>query len=144
METMHSAQILLPVAAIVFLMIAVFSVTVISRITQMSRERIHPQQVRTRAEMATRVKDSRASDHLSNLFEAPVLFFFACILIYMLDISDGSYLALAWLFVLFRLVQAGVHLSFNNVRLRASVFGLGLLTLSVIWVRISLELITLG
>lgn len=144
METMHSAQILLPVVAVVFLIITVFLLTVVSRIVQMNRERIHPQQVQTRAEMAARVKDSRASDHLSNLFEAPVLFFFACILIYLLDISDGLYIALAWLFVLFRLVQAGIHLSFNNVRLRASIFGLGLLTLGVIWVRLALELIALG
>ena len=144
METVHSTQILLPVVALVFLVIAVFLFTMVSRITQMNRDRVHPQQVQTRAEMAVKIKDSRASDQLANLFEAPILFYLACLLIYLLGVADGLYLVLAWLFVIFRLVQAGIHLSFNNVRLRAGVFGLGLLTLGIIWVRIALEMIAFG
>ena len=144
METVHSTHILLPVVVMVFLVIAVFLFTVVSRITQMNRDRVHPQQVQTRAEMAARIKDSRASDHLANLFEAPILFYLGCLLIYLLGFTDGLYLVLAWLFVVFRLIQAGIHLSFNNVRLRASVFGLGLLTLGIIWVRIAIELSALG
>ena len=122
METVHSTQILLPVVALVFLVIAVFLFTMVSRITQMNRDRVHPQQVQTRAEMAVKIKDSRASDHLANLFEAPILFYLACLMIYLLGVADGLYLVLAWLFVIFRLVQAGIHLSFNNVRLRAGVW----------------------
>ncbi|MEM1080591.1 MAG: MAPEG family protein [Pseudomonadota bacterium] len=137
---MQSTDILLPVAAMVFLVFLVFFATIISRVTQMNRDRIHPQQVNTRAEMAARVKDSRASDHLANLFEAPVLFYLACIVIVLLDTIDTAYLWLAWLFVAFRYLQALVHLTFNNVRTRAAVFGLGVATGIVIWARLVLDL----
>ena len=143
METIQSAEILLPVVVMVLLTIAVFLWTVVSRVTQMNKARIHPQQVKTRSEMAAKVTDSRASDHLANMFEAPVLFYVACIVVYLLGISDSLFLGLAWLFVSLRFAQALIHLSVNHVTTRASVFGLGLLMVLVIWVRIAIELFRL-
>ncbi|MEM7053677.1 MAG: MAPEG family protein, partial [Pseudomonadota bacterium] len=103
--------------------------------------RIHPQQVHSRAEMAARVHDSRAADHLSNLFELPVLFYAGCILIYLTGISDSLFLALAWLFVAFRFAQAVVHLTFNHVMTRLAFFTLGLLTFAVFWTKLIIDLV---
>ncbi len=142
MQDIEAIQILIPILPMVALVFMLFFGTIISRVTQMKRNRVHPQQVQSRVQMAERVRDSRASDHLANLFEAPILFYVACVLIFLLGIQDSLSIALAWLFVTFRYIQAAIHLSVNHVLTRATVFGLGLLTLAVLWLRIAVALLS--
>ena len=144
MDASNATQILMPVLAMGVLVMIVYVRTFLSRVSQMKSGRIHPQQVHSRAEMAARVQDSRAADHLSNLFELPVLFYAGCILVYLTGTSDGLFLILAWAFVAFRFAQAFVHLTFNHVMTRLAFFALGLLTFMVFWVKLILELLALG
>ena len=73
------------------------------------------------------------SRHVSNLFEAPVLFYVVCITAFVTDQQSSLLLALAWAYVGLRFVHSYVHLTSNVVIVRFRLFALSLLVLVVMW-----------
>ena len=57
-----------------------------------------------------------------NQFELPVLFYVLTILAWVTRHADLIFVLLAWIFVIFRYLQAYVHVTSNRVRLRGSFF----------------------
>jgi hypothetical protein len=41
---------------------------------------------------------------------------------------------LAWIFVVMRILQAGVHVTNNNVRVRGGFYGVGAIVLFIMWI----------
>ena len=78
---MESRLILLPALVMVFLTFVVWCRMYVVRIGQIRRERIPPQAVATSVQAAARLTDTRASDNFRNLFELPVLFYLAVVVI---------------------------------------------------------------
>ncbi len=70
----------------------------------------------------------------SNQFELPVLFYVLTILAYLTHKAGMAFVILAWLFVIFRLCHAYVHVTSNVVRLRGALFGVAAAALIVNWV----------
>jgi hypothetical protein len=103
------------------------------RIAQMKRERIHPQKVATSAQAAALLTDSRAADNFRNLFELPVLFYFALVVADRLGRVDGVSVALAWLFVALRIVHSGIHVTYNRVMHRFIAYVAGGVALWLLW-----------
>ena len=69
----------------------------------------------------------------SNQFELPVLFYVLTILAIMTRHADLLFVLLAWIFVALRVLQALVHVTSNDVRLRGGFFGVGAIVLLVMW-----------
>src|ERR1700686_1466752 len=69
----------------------------------------------------------------SNQFELPVLFYVLTILEIITRHADLVFVVLAWIFVIFRILQALVHVTSNNVRMRGTYYGFGALVLVVMW-----------
>ena len=69
----------------------------------------------------------------ANQFELPVLFYVLTILSIMTQHADLLYVLLAWVFVVLRIFQAGVHVTNNNVRVRGAFFGAGAIVLVIMW-----------
>ncbi len=111
------------------------------RIAFMKTHRIHPQKVHSRTKGAEYLTDTRASDNFMNLFEMPVLFYVACITIYVTQTQTLLLLVLTWAYVVFRCIHSGIHCSYNKVMHRFSVFVLSALVLLVIWLVIACQLI---
>jgi hypothetical protein len=76
-----------------------------------------------------------------NLLELPLLFYVACITLYVTKSVDKASLYWAWAFFVLRLSHSVVHLTYNNVRHRLMSFTLSNVALAVIWVRILLWLL---
>jgi hypothetical protein len=70
----------------------------------------------------------------SNQFELPVLFYVLTLLAIMTRHADVLFVTLAWLFVVFRVLQAAIHVTNNDVRLRGGFYGIGALVLVIMWV----------
>ncbi len=70
----------------------------------------------------------------SNQFELPVLFYVLTLLAIATRHADILFVTLAWLFVVFRILQAVIHVTSNDVRLRGGFYGIGALILFVMWV----------
>jgi hypothetical protein len=70
-----------------------------------------------------------------NLFEAPVLFYVACLTLYVTSHVDTAALAMAWLYVALRIAHSAVHLTYNKVAHRGTLFALSNVVLAVLWIR---------
>ena len=69
----------------------------------------------------------------SNQFELPVLFYVLVILAMMTKHADFLFVVLAWVFVLFRALQAFVHVTNNNVPFRGGFYGIAAIVLLIMW-----------
>jgi len=73
------------------------------------------------------------SRHVTNLYEAPVLFYFVCLTAFVTGQDSSLLLALAWAYVGLRFVHSYVHLTSNVVLLRFRLFATSLLVLGIMW-----------
>jgi hypothetical protein len=78
----------------------------------------------------------------SNQFELPVLFYVLTILAYVTHHAGTLFVVLAWVFVIFRLLQAYVHVTNNKVRLRGAFFIVSALALAIMWIVFIFQILT--
>jgi hypothetical protein len=78
----------------------------------------------------------------SNQFELPVLFYVLTILVVVTRHASILFVVLAWIFVVFRLLHAYVHVTSNVVRLRGSLYGIAALALFIAWVIYIVQVLT--
>ena len=78
----------------------------------------------------------------SNQFELPVLFYVLTILAYVTHHAGTLFVVLAWVFVIFRLLQAYVHVTNNKVMLRGIFFGISALALAIMWIVFIIQILT--
>lgn len=134
---MYFKPLLLPLLAQVALTFIVMINMYRKRVSEMKIKRIHPQRIKTRYKSKTLLTDSApAADNYSNLFELPALFYLAIILTLTLLVQDGILVVLAWLFVISRYLHSLIHVSYNNVMHRFSVFIFSSFVLFAYWVRL--------
>lgn len=139
---MDSRTIYLPALAMVALTFVVWWRMYFARVGQMKRERIHPQKVATSAQATALLTDSRAADNFRNLFELPVLFYLALVVADRLGMVDGISLALAWAFVMLRVVHSAIHVTYNRVMQRFAAYVAGGMVLWLLWGYLAVGLLT--
>lgn len=71
-----------------------------------------------------------------NLLELPVLFYVACLMLYVTAKVDAWSVGLAWAYVGLRIAHSLVHVTYNNVIHRLRVFALSVVILLALWIRI--------
>jgi hypothetical protein len=76
-----------------------------------------------------------------NLLEMPVLFYVACLTLYVTKSVDAIALALAWTYVALRVVHSLVHLTYNNVIHRLSFFAASNVVLAGMWIYVLIALL---
>ncbi len=74
-------------------------------------------------------RTNAASDHLLNMFETPVLFYVLCLAFFITNSVTSFTLTLAWLYIALRFVHAFIHLTYNHVMHRFSIYLLSVLCL---------------
>ena len=74
-----------------------------------------------------------AGRNFINQFEIPMLFFVACVTGLQLNATGYVFVALAWGFVISRVIHSFIHLGSNNVKLRYYSFLLGCLLVLTMW-----------
>ena len=134
---MYFKPLLLPLLAQVALTFIVMLIMYRKRVDEMKLKRIHPQRIRTRSKSKALLTDSAsAADNFSNLFELPILFYTAILLTLILMVQDSILVILAWAFVISRYLHSFVHVSYNRVMHRFSVFVFSSFVLLAYWVRL--------
>jgi hypothetical protein len=79
--------------------------------------------------------EPRISANLSNQFEWPLFFHAACVILMVLQAdANGLALALAWTFVVGRVLHSLVQVLTTNIRLRGAVFTINFLAVLGLWV----------
>lgn len=138
---MDTKQILLPAFAMVALTIAVWIRLFVERVSEMRRERIHPQAVANSSQVAALLKDKRAADNFRNLFELPVLFYMALVVAFLTQQVNALTLGLAWAFVVLRVLHSVIQCSYNKVMHRFQIYLFGGLMLWTLWTVLAIGLL---
>jgi hypothetical protein len=76
--------------------------------------------------------------HWGNLFELPTLFYAACLTAFVLNAVSLWVLVFAWGWVLARIIQSAVHMTYNNPGHRGGGFILGVLCMLALWVTLAI------
>jgi len=79
------------------------------------------------------VRATQFAYSFSNQFELPVLFYVLTILVIITHHADLIFVTLAWIFVAMRVLQAVIHVTNNDVRLRGAFYGVGAIILVIMW-----------
>jgi len=130
---MSEQQIYFPALVLVGLTFVVWLRLYVSRIGEMKRERIHPQSIATSAQAAARLTDTRAADNFRNLFELPVLFYAAVLLVAQSGLETPVTVGLAWAFVALRVLHSAIHCTYNKVMHRFAAYLAGGVALFALW-----------
>lgn len=72
------------------------------------------------------------NNNIRNQFEVPVLFYVVCMVLWAMQVSSIAVHALAWLFVISRIIHMVIHTGSNVVALRRRVFLSGCLLVMVL------------
>ena len=123
--------------AMVMLTFIVWVYMYITRISEMSRKRIDPQELDTFASGLEKLTDSAGpAGNLRNLFEMPILFYAAILLTLVLLIQDVWLIAMSWAYVLLRAAHSVIHCTYNNVMHRFTMYVSSCVVLFLMWVQL--------
>lgn len=75
----------------------------------------------------------QAERQFTNLMEIPLLFYIACVIIFIKGNATQTHLILAWVFVFFRFAHAGIHLTSNKIFQRLLFYIGGVLSNLLLW-----------
>ena len=81
-----------------------------------------------------------ANRNYMNLLELPVLFYVACIILYVTRLATPTTVALGWSYVALRALHSLVHFTYNKVTHRLLVFATSNAVLSALWVLLAIGL----
>jgi hypothetical protein len=70
---------------------------------------------------------------MMNLLELPVLFYVVCLMFFVTNRVDMTVLEIAWAYVGFRLAQTLIHITYNNVIHRLTMFAISNFVLLSLW-----------
>ncbi len=79
--------------------------------------------------------------NLINQFELPVLFYVACMMLFVLGAAGQFAVLVAWLFSLSRIAHAYVHVTTNRLRLRRPLFLASFVFVFALWALVGARLI---
>lgn len=137
---MDPARILLPVTALAGLTFVVLLLTAYVRFKAAFAGRVRARDFRYGESPDVPGDVSLPNRNLMNLLELPVLFYVACLCLYVTRTVDTAAVVLAWLYVALRGGHSLVHMTYNNVFHRLAVFAASNVVLFVLWTRFVLSL----
>ncbi len=134
---MYFKPLLLPLLAQVLLTFIVLYILEQKRVNEIKKKKIDPQKTDLRSHAREVLKDAEAaSDNYQNQFETPLLFYIAILLALSLLVQDWFIVALAWTYVGLRYIHSFIHITYNHVLHRFSVFVFSSVVLFALWARL--------
>ncbi len=81
----------------------------------------------------------QAANAFANQYEIPILFYVAMVLALGVNAIDYLFVVVAWVFVIARVLHAGVYVTSNDIRFRFPTFAVSVVAVIVLWVMIALH-----
>jgi hypothetical protein len=83
----------------------------------------------------------QVGNSFNNQFQLPVLFYVLTGLALFTRKADLLFVILSWVFVISRIVHAGIHITSNNVTQRFAAYTVGLATLLLMWAIFAVQIL---
>lgn len=136
---MTANAILLPVFGMVLLTFVVWLHMYVVRLTEARRNKIAIDDLTPFNRSLPRALIT-SGDNLRNLFELPVLFYLAVVLLLILRRDDAIYVWLGWAFFALRCLHSFIHTTYNRISHRFAMYFLSSLVLWAMWLRLALQI----
>jgi len=133
----RDAILVYPMLAMVLLSAAVLSILFRSRVRAVKEGQLSARYYRLYQHETEPDYAAKPARHFINLFEAPTLFYAACLAAMITHQVSPLTVSLAWLYVALRLVHAFIHLTNNRLRWRMRAYFASWNILVVLWVSIA-------
>jgi len=131
---MQKTAILYPVFALAFWTSLVLLQIPIARFRAAFRREVGPADFEYGESAKVPPQVSLPNRNYMNLLELPVLFYVVCLLIFVCEVATLPMLALAWSYVGLRFLHSVIHLTYNHVIHRLTVFATSNVVLVALWV----------
>jgi hypothetical protein len=136
---MSDFQLVYPMFALVLLTGTVLIILFRSRVRAVREGKLTSRYFRTYQGEVEPEQSVKPARHFSNLFEAPTLFYAACLTAMVIHDTGAIVQALAWIYVAARVLHAYIHLGGNRLRWRINAYFAGWLLLMAVWIHIVLH-----
>lgn len=84
------------------------------------------------------------SNSFHNQLEVPMLFYVVVLFAMFTNAVDVAMVALAWAYVILRLIHAAIHTTYNKILHRFGVFALSNIVLIAMWVKLAIHVLSRG
>ena len=138
---MDQAAIFLPMSALAAWTFAVLLLIPLARFRAAGEGKLNAGDFRFGESSRVPGRISLPNRNLMNLLELPVLFYVVCLALYITLSVDTAAVVLAWLYFALRVAHSLVHLTYNNVFHRLSVYAASSVVLFVLWIRFAVALL---
>lgn len=137
---MTAPMVLLPVFVLIGLTFVVLFMVASARTREIVSGRVKFKDIALR-EPNWPERPTQFANCFSNQFELPLLFYVLVALALPLRHADLVFVLLSWVFVLTRLIHAGIFLTSNNVRQRSLAWFAGALVLFIMWLYFAISIL---
>jgi len=127
------SEILFPMGALAFLTFTVLLFVPVRRFRAAFAGKVTPADFRFGESENVPPSVSIPNRNYMNLIELPVLFYVVCLMFYVTNRVDETIMLVAWAYVGARIIHSLIHLTYNNVLHRMSVFAISNLLLIWLW-----------
>ena len=110
------------------------------RIRAALRREVRPNDFRFGESAAVPAQVSIPNRNYMNLLELPMLFYAVCLILFVIAGATHLAVGIAWAYVGLRVVHSLIHLTYNHVIHRLTVFALSSVALLALWVLAALHL----
>lgn len=131
---MHPYALVYPMLALVLLSAIVLASMFAARVRAVKAKEVSTKYFRIYQGETEPEQAAKRARHFTNLFEAPVLFYAACLAAMVTQAGGLAMHVLAWAYVAARVIHALVHIGRNRLRPRMAVYFVGWLVLLAMWI----------
>ncbi len=141
---MSAYDLVYPMFALVLLTATVLVILFRSRVRAVREGKITARYFRIYQGEVEPEATAKPGRHFSNLFEAPTLFYAACLAAMITHDTGPSIQILAWIYVAARFVHAYIHLGKNRLGRRINAYFVGWLALLALWIHVTAHVAITG
>jgi hypothetical protein len=141
---MRNLDILCPLFALAAWTFLVLLLIPFVRVRSVRRREVGPNDFKYGESQAVPPKVSIPNRNYMNLLELPMLFYVACLVLYVTAGASRVAIVVAWAYVALRVVHSLIHLTYNHVLHRLSAFTLSNAALVSLWVIAGIHVTLMG
>ena len=135
---MKNISLIYPMASLALLTFFMIYMLLLLRIKAVRTRKVSPRyfKLNTGGELPDNVV--AVSQNYSNLLELPILFYAACVIAIIINQSAEYFVIHAWVYVVLRYMHSYIHVTYNHILHRLTIFGLSCFILISMWVKLVL------
>ena len=135
---MHQYLLIYPMAALAGLTFLIMFLLLLLRVKSVRTRKVSPRFFKLNKGGELPDNLLVVSQNYNNLLELPVLFYAVCILAIVINQSVEYFVIHAWVYVFLRYLHSYIHITYNHILHRLTIFALSCFVMISMWVKVVL------